>query len=178
MNVVDRALLIAAIPAAAFLSPVHAVAAAGSEPRLVIPESPVLLAEGRIRFSVAQKGDGFALVVEIGGKRADVDGSPKPAFRILPSGDFHYIVVSRPVGFATMVDVFDCNIQKQEMKLLFSSSESNNRPFVDYVFDRWALNEAKVVFKVYENMAYSTEKRASRLLSIEHIYLDGKTKYK
>lgn len=118
----------------------------------------------------------YVLIGICDGEKVKITEGAKPGFKILWSMDGRYMVVVKPVGFCTMADVFELDNKNKKVKEVFASERYNRRPYVDYIFERWDIERGIAVFNVYENVRY-LEGRGRRLLSVEFIFLDGRSVY-
>lgn len=134
----------------------------------------VLSPDGYWKLSMIRETEGgpYALVVSHGDFQKKVTESSKPDNRVCWSSDLRYMVIVKPVGFCTMVDVFHLDRERNQITEVFSSEKENRRQFVDYLFQRWDMERGTAVFDVRESPRY-LEGRKPRLFATEYIYLDG-----
>jgi hypothetical protein len=148
------------------------------EENRVTQERQVVSPSGQWRVSLGSSREdyNYKLVLESrSGVKHEIDESGKPDFRIVWSEAEHYVAVSKPTGFTTMISIYA--LAKDSAMELFSSAKTNQWPYVDYALDKWDMGDNRAVLKVYENPRYLEMKRSPRLLAVIYVYLDGKTDY-
>ena len=130
-------------------------------------------------FMTQNEQDGpFQICLSCGGEQKSIPEISKPICSVIWLNSEKYIVIVKYIGFCTMVDIFRLGNNVREVEEIFSSEKTNLRPYVDYRFVEFDKKNNLAILEVYENLIYSEDHHKKRLLAIEYIYLDGKTKYK